>query len=219
MSGPTWTTISPGLIQIFTELALPDPANPQAPAWLAEWRDRARKAAPTGGPLKGLTLTLKITSVIGIGDDDRRFTYVAPAVPPALPTPWDDSLQEDIYGLRRVTLNLQANMSEVSDGSWAVGLLESIRTRLRRQRIIDALLALNVGIIRSLAAQDISSRAQQHTQSRASMDLLLTMVASDSDPVPTGWIQKLDISSLIQDVSGATLPVPPNFNHLRVTAP
>jgi hypothetical protein len=217
VSGPSWSTVSPGLISIFTALALPDPAVPQVPAWLAEWRDRARKATPTSGPLKGVTLTLKITSVIGIGDDDRRLIDVPTDAVPA--TAFNGELQETIYGLRRVTLNLQANMSEVSDGSWAVGLLESIRTRLRRQRVIDQLLALNVGIIRILAAQDLSFRQTQHTQSRASMDVLLTMVASDTDPVPTGWIQTLDISSRIQDVSGATLPVPPNFDHFRVTKP
>lgn len=213
MSGPDWSTVAPGLVSIFSALALPDPTVPQVPAWVVEWRDRSRKATPTGGPLKGVTLTLKITSVIGIGDDDRRVEYIAPAVPPDLPTPYDDELQETIYGLRRVTLNLQANMSEVSDGSWAVGLLESIRTRLRRRSVIDALLDLNVGIVRILAAQDISTRAQQHMQSRASMDVLLTMVASDMDPVPTGWVQSVEITSLLEDVDGTTLPVPPNYTN------
>lgn len=219
MSGPAWSTINPGLISLFTALALPDPNVPQVPAWLAEWRDRARKGAPTGGPLKGVTLTLKINNIGRVGRDEQRVVYFPPNVPPAAPTPWDDSLQESIYGLRRVTLNLQANMSEVSDGSWAAGLLESIATRLGRSTSIDTLLALNIGIISIGAVQDLSFRQTQHTQSRASLDVMLTMVASDIDPVPTGWIKTLDISSLIQDVSGATLPVPPNFNHLRVTAP
>lgn len=218
MSGPTWSTVNPGLIAVFTALALPDPAVPQIPTWLAEWRDRKRNATATGGPLKGVTLTLKITSVIGTGDDDRRVEYIAPAVSPNLPTPYDNQLQETIYGLRRVTLNLQADMSEVSDGFWAVGLLESIRTRLRRRSVIDQLLDLNVGIIRILAAQDISTRRQQHTQSRASMDLLLTMVASDMDPVPTGWVQSVEITSLLEDVSGTLLPVPPNYTEL-ITSP
>lgn len=211
MSGPDWSTISPGLIQLFSALALPNENAGQSPPWSAEWRDRARKATPTGGPMKGTTLTLKITSVQRIGEDDQRSVYVVPAVPPALPTPWDGSLQESIYGLRRVTLNLQASMSEVSDDSWALGLLERISTRLSRKTTVEALQSLNVAIIDIGTALDISFRQTQHMQSRASMDVILCMVTTDTDPVPTGWIQSVIIQSNLQEVNGVTLPVPPNY--------
>lgn len=215
MSGPCWSTVNPGLVALFTELAMPA-SGLQSPAWAAAWRDRPQKAAPVTGPLKGVTLTLRIASVVGIGDDDRRMVEVPTSDPPTI---FDGELQETIYGLRRVTLNLQCRSNESTDAQWAMSVLERIRTRIRRTRSIDALLALNVGFVRAMQALDISAKQDQHTQSRASMDLILTMVASDEDPIPTGWIQTLDISSRIQDVSGATLPVPPNFDHFTVTKP
>lgn len=200
MSGPNWTEVRPGLVEIFTALAQA-PSGTQPLGWLAEWRDMQRKATPNSGPLKGVTLTMKITAVVGIGsDDDVRYEQATPT----------SDLQETIYGLRRVTLRLETNASEVSDAQWALSILERIRTRLRRRRIVRELLQLNVGIISILAATDISSKSTQHTQSRAVMDLLLTMVASDRDPIPTGWIAGVTITSKLEDVDGQLLPTPPN---------
>lgn len=199
MSGPDWSTVNPQLVSIFGALASPDEGTVPGQNWTPEWKDRKVTAAPSSGILKGVKLYLKITSVIGIGDDDRRMVDNGSGV-----------LQETLYGLRRVTLNLQTTCLEVSDASWAISILERIRTRLRRRRIIDQLLALNVGIVRIMQAIDLSKSQDQKVQSRASMDVILTMTSSDSDPVPTGWFNTIEFTSHISDVSGVELPVPPN---------
>lgn len=199
MSGPNWSEVRPGLVAILTELAQ-SPQGVQPQGWAAEWRDGQRKATPNSGLLKGVTLTMRITSCIGIGDDDNRFEQATA----------DSDLQENIYGLRRVTLNLQCEATEISDSQWAMSVLERIRTRLRRQRIIDALLDLNVGIVRILATTDISAKRQQHTLSRANLDVILTLVSCDADPVTTGWISSVVITNELHDVDGTVLPPPPD---------
>lgn len=200
MSGPCWSEINPGLVELFTDLAQ-SPSGVQTPGWQAEWQDRARKGAPVSGPLHGVTLTMRITSVEGLGGgDDVRHEDAGAG-----------QLQESIYGLRRVTLNLQCESSQPSDNQWALSVLERIRTRMSRQRVVDRLLSLNVGVIDILAARDISSRVRQHTLSRASMDMLLTLVASDEDPVTIGWIRSVEITSELQDTDGDVMPQPPNY--------
>ena len=67
MSGPAWSTINPGLVSLFTALALPDPNTPQTPAWLAEWRDRARKATPTGDNTIWIAVSLNFDHAVECG--------------------------------------------------------------------------------------------------------------------------------------------------------
>jgi len=208
MSGIPWRDVNPWLVRILSALALPSSSDPQGPKWAAEWKDRPLAATPDRGPMKGVTLTMKITTVIGIGsDDDVRYEQDSPT----------SGLRETSYGLRRVTLRLEVNSSEVDDSQWALSILERIRTRLRRRRVIRSLLDLNVGIISILAAIDISAKASQRVQSRAVMDLLLTMVSSDEDPVTVGWIAGVEITSKLQDVDGQLLPTPPNYTDTITT--
>ncbi|HYQ47158.1 MAG TPA: hypothetical protein VER11_34545 [Polyangiaceae bacterium] len=205
-SGPCWSEIRPGLIELFTELAQ-NPRGIQAPEWKAEWQDGPRKAATNSGLLHGVTLTLRITTIVGVGSGDEiRYEEAG------------QDLQETIYGLRKVTLNLQCESSQPSDAQWPMSILERIRTRMSRGRVTDRLLDLNVGVIDILAARDISSKARAHTLSRANMDVLLTMVASDRDPVVTGVLAKVEITSLLEDTDGAVMPQPPNFT-TTVTTP
>jgi len=204
-SGPNWSDIRPGLVELFTELAQ-NPAGVQAPNWNAAWQDAGdQKAAPVTGPLRGIKLSMRITTVAGIGRDEIRYEAAG------------QDLQETIYGLRRVTLNLQCEATHISDNQWALSVLERIRTRMARRRVFRRLCDLNVGVIEILPARDISSRSRQHTLSRSSMDLLLTMVANDRDPVVTGVIATVVITSKLQDVDGQLLPTPPNYTDTITT--
>lgn len=207
MSGPDWATVNPQLVDILGSLASPDEGTVPGQNWSAEWKDRKVSAVASSGILKGVKLYLKITSVVGIGDDDNRLEQETP----------DGDLQETIYGLRRVTLNLQTTCTEVSDASWALSILERIRTRLRRQRTIDALLDLNVGIVRIMQAIDLSKTQDQKVQSRASMDVILTLVSCDTDPVTTGWISSVEITNELHDVDGTVLPPPPDTTTIITT--
>lgn len=207
MSGPCWSEIRPGLVALFTELAQ-NPVGLQAPEWSAEWQDGPRKAAPVTGPLKGVTLTMRITTIAAFGSGDES-RYEATD---------NGELQETIYGLRRVTLNLQCETTHIDDSQWAMAVLERIRTRMSRRRVFSQLTALNVGLIDILPARDVSVKSRQHTLSKASMDVILTLVASDQDPVTTGVIEKVEIQSLIHDTDGELLPVPPNYTE-NITTP
>lgn len=212
-SGPCWSEIRPGLVELFTELAQ-SPKGYQAPQWKAEWRDSGdRKATPVTGPIKGVTLTLRITTIAGVGDDDARLEDAG------------DDLQESIYGLRKVTLNLQCEAAHIDDSQWALSLLERIRTRMSRTRVVERLLDLNVGVIEILPARDVSAKSRQHTLSKANMDLLLTMVASDSDPVTTGvitevWITTVELKDVADDEDGnpVLLTSPPDVPTI-ITSP
>lgn len=207
MSGPTWTEARPGLVSLFTDLARSDEGSVQPGNWRPEWQDEPVTATAVDGQLKGVKLYLKITSCVGIGTDDTRYTQATPT----------SDLQETIFGLRRVTLRLETHVSRTSDSQWALSILEQIRTRLARRKVIATLNALNIGIISIGATNDISAKKDQHVQSRAVMDLTLTMVATDSDPIPTGWIQSVVIVSQIQDTSGVLLPTPPNYTQTITT--
>lgn len=206
MSGPTWTDVNPALISIFGAIASPDEGTVPGQNWSAEWRDRKVTAVATSGIFKGVKLYLKITSVAGVGDDDRRLDFTS-------------GIQETVYGLRRVTLNLQVTTQDSSDVSWGLAILERVRSRMRRRSVIDQLLALNIAIARIGTTTDISRKQDAHIQSRGNLDIVLTMVSSDADPVPTGWIAILEFSSAIQDVDGTTLPVPPNVTNVVITPP
>lgn len=197
-----WTTINPVLISLFTALAQPNEAVPVT-NWSAEWQDRATKATNT---TFRQMLYLRVTSVVAIAEDDRRLEYITD---PA--DPFYQQLKETIFGLRRVTLNVRCDVADNSDGVSATATLERIRTRLSRRRSIDTLLGVNVGIVGAETVRDISKTSDLRVRSIGSMDVVLTMTANDTDPVPTGWVETVIIQSGIQDTSGTTLPTPPNF--------
>ncbi|MBA3833611.1 MAG: hypothetical protein H0X34_17310 [Chthoniobacterales bacterium] len=68
-----WSTVNPVLIDLFTALALP--VDVPAMGWSAEWKER--NIAATNVSHRQM-LYLKVTTVVGIGEDDRRLVYVAP---------------------------------------------------------------------------------------------------------------------------------------------
>jgi NAD(P)-dependent dehydrogenase (short-subunit alcohol dehydrogenase family) len=191
-----WATINPALIRLFTALAQPNEAVPVT-NWSGEWQDRAVKATST---TFRQALYLRVATVVAIAEDDRRLEYITD------PTdPFYQQLRETIYGLRRVTLNVRCDVSDNLDGVSATATLERIRTRLSRRRSIDALLAVNVGIVSAETIRDISKTSELRVRSIGSMDVILTMVASDVDPVPTGWVQTIIIQSGVRDTDDSAL--------------
>lgn len=192
-----WSTVNPVLIQLFTALAQPNETVP-IPKWAAEWQDRPAKATNTSFQQ---ALYLRVTTVVAIAEDDRRLEYITD---PA--DPFFEQIKETIYGLRRVTLNVRCDVSENKDGVSATATLERIRTRLSRRRSIDTLLGVNVGIVSAETIRDISKTSELRMRSIGSMDLILTMVASDTDPVPTGWVQTIILQSDLHDTDGSALP-------------
>lgn len=186
-----WSTIKPALVTLFGKLAVTPIED--VPEFHAQWRNR-RDASEVVSPDYEQNLTLQITSCVGIGEDQRQYITEG------------EQLWEEITGLRRFTLNLRSEVSEYEDTEWALGTLERIRTSLKLRSSIDALLAVNVGIIRATDASDISRRSDGRVLSAGSMDVFLYTTAFVRGTDPIGWIERIKLTTHVKDPGGVELP-------------
>jgi hypothetical protein len=186
-----WSDINPVLKEICTECALD--ATRSAEGFTAEWKDGPRSFTST---TQKLSLLMKVTRVASVGEDETRSTTT---------TVGDvTTVTESQTGQRKVTLQLQAVVPEHTDEQWAMATLERIRMRLRRPRIIERLLDLDVSLIGIGDAIDSPFRDRGRVVSAATMEVFLGAVANEDDPIPSNWIQYLVISSRLSE--GTTLP-------------
>lgn len=188
-----WTDILPVLQAVFTSCALDK--TRQARGFTAEWHDGHRGFT---SPTQKLTLTMKVTRVSGLGEDETRYTEeTVDGVP---------TVTEGQTGQRTFRLQLQAIVPEHTDEQWAMATLERIRMRLRKPSNIETLLALDVSLIRIEDAIKSNFRASGRIVSAGTMDVVFGAVANEDDPIPAGWIQYLVISSHLRDLDGTELP-------------
>lgn len=206
-----WSEINPALVSLITSLAVESPE-----AWRAEWRDRPLKAVDQKQKLQ---LTLKVTNVSAFGDDEIRYESVSESSTDPADAAFLGGLRENLTGQRKFTLQLQALTLENTDQLNAVAVLERVRTRLRRQRSINALHAIDVAHIRSGNVIDIATVKEGRVVPRASLDLTLGACFNDSDTVPAGWFNRIELTSHLQDTDGTELPVPPNVTDLVIPTP
>lgn len=192
----SWTTVHAALLSLFSTLAVEPGADPALPEFRAEWMERHQDLIHVQ---EAFGLYLKITTVAGLGQDERRYGIDG-----------FGNRIEVLCGMRRVTLNVQAVVTEYTDELWAMAVLERVRTRLHRSSSHAALDAANCSLINVGGANDASSRFDDRILSIASFDVLLHMAVNDVDPVPAGYIAFLLLTSKVQDVSGEELPAPPN---------
>lgn len=174
-----WSAICPVLVQVFTSIAADQLAAP-APSWKAEWSDRHRDYVHPG---QELALYLKVTSCVTIGEDEDRY---------------DDDGNVTQTGLRRFVLNVQAEVTEDADSKSAIQTLERIRTRLRRQSVLDALLDVDVALVEVGTTQNVSSTFDKRVWSIGNLDVTFCAAVNDTDPVPVGWIERVVLSSNVQ---------------------
>jgi hypothetical protein len=192
-----WSTVAPALRALFSSLALNAPVTPE---FLARWTD---KSAELVHPEVGKELTLKVTSVVGIGEDERRYVEV------------DDDVQESIVGHRRFVIQVRVDSFDHSEDEsrWCWSMIERIRTRLRRRSSIDALLAVNVALVEVGSAIDASLTFDKRRVNAALMDVTMAAAFTDTDPVPVGWIEHVEFTTEFRIAAGEPpLPEPPNFS-------
>jgi hypothetical protein len=200
-----WSAIKPALITLFTDLALTqvaadeDDAN-KYPRWEAEWEGRKKAHI---SPQYHQALWLKVTSVIGVGVDETRYADIT--------TDDGPDLSATQSGLRRIILQVQSRCTEYEDdGSiWCMQTLERIRTRLRRPSSLAALDAVGCSLIKLERAIDVSFKSDQHIWSAGNLDVVLGCAVNDTDPVPAGWIERIELTSHFQN-NGVDIPSPPN---------
>lgn len=200
-----WSTIKPALVTLMSSLAVdqitPDEDDAQLhPPFEAEWAERRKTHVH---PEHSQALYLKVLSVASKGVDETRFENIEIEDVP--------DLQATQCGLRRFTLQVQSRCTEYEDNLWCMQTLERIRTRLRRLSSLAALRAVGCALIRIENAVDISFRSDQHIWSAGNLDVILACEVNDVDPIPVGFIERIELTSHWQN-NGVDISTPPNVS-------
>lgn len=204
-----WSEVAPVLVTLFSNLALDESASPE---FLAQWSEGKREFVH---PDVGKSLTLKVTSVVGIGDDEPRYENIT--VTPDEGDPYT-MLQETLVGHRRFVLQVKVESHEHApdETRWCWSMIERIRTRLLRTSSQQALQAVNVALIDTGAATDASFTFDKRRWNAAVMDVTLYAAFSDTDTVEMNWIERVELTSQISDPADNLLPTPPNVADMSV---
>jgi len=203
----SWNQIRPVLIDVFTKIA-PD-LNLGAVSFKATWREGQRGAIHD----KQLcAVLLKVTSVVGIGEDETRRDFVAADSTDPADQEYLGMLREVQTGQRKFNLQVEVHVPEQTDDSWAFNVTERIRTRIRRPSIIAQLSAVEVAFIRMTEAKKVTYKDNGRMISAAVLNVSFGTVANDIDPTPGGWIEFVELTGHLQDTSGVELPAPPNWD-------
>lgn len=184
-----WSAINPLLLDVFRDAARD--ATKDASNFAAEWSERPARFTD---PRQGFSLRLRVTSVSELAEDETRYEDVGGV------------LTATQTGQRKFTLQVQAIVPANLDDLWAIGVLERARTRLRRPSTIDALLELDVALIRIGPSVPVAFKDGGRQFSSGTLEVFFGCTASEDDPIPAGWIQYLVISSHLKDGAGELPP-------------
>jgi hypothetical protein len=196
-----WAEIRPALISLFSALA---PPAQETPPFGAEWNQAARKAV---SDKYRFALYLHILNVSGIGEDELRYER----------NETTGDVTEAVTGHRKIALRVEAHVLDESDEHSAFHVIERVRTRLRRSRSIEALDAVELSINAIGPALATSYKGSGRIVPRATMDIVLNAVANEDDPIPVGFIERVEWTSRIEDVDGVATS-PPNVTN-EITPP
>lgn len=157
-----WTTIRPALEALFETLS----------GLRAVWIDKRR---PYISPGDQAVVFLRVRTEEGIGVDDARAVDLGQAIP-------EPTLEEQINGLRRVSLDVRVESFRHDDDRFAFNAAGKIRSGLRFSSSLAALRAVGVALVRAGQAVDVSGIVQDdRTTSIAVLDLTLAVVACTAD--------------------------------------
>ncbi len=203
----SWKQIRPALIDVFTKIA-PD-LDLSADKFEATWREGQRGAIHD----KQLcAVMLKVTSVVGIGEDETRRDFVPEDSQDPADQEYLGMLREVQTGQRKFNLQVEVHVPAQTDDFWAFAVTERIRTRIRRPSIIRQLSAVEVAFIRMTEAVKTSYTDSGRVVSAAVLNVTFGTVANDIDTTAGGWIEFVELTGHLQDTSGVELPAPPNWN-------
>lgn len=199
MSASPWKAIRLGLIDVFTFCAADQITSPggihlpfETPAWSAEWKDRRITMIHPG---QGFALYLKINTITGRGWDDYAWEMLDTGlVAGEAPTGIFDSYEVS-SGLRRFTLQAQCWSLEETDDHNSSDIIERLRTRMYWQRNIDKLLEVNVDCSDILNSRDMTATIDRKRFSITALDFVFTACVVETDPIPTGYIEHVIITS------------------------
>lgn len=203
-----WSTVAPGLRSLFSQMASDTAYSPE---FRAMWGEGKREMVH---PQVGMSLSLKVTSVIGDGLDELRHENIT--VTPDEGDPYT-MLSERVVGHRRLTLQcrIESHFHDQDDdvqAGWCWTMTERLRTSIRRTRNREALQALNVSLVDIGPATDVSLTFDKRRLNAAVVDFFLQTSFDDADPIHLGWIERIELTAQTQDVDGQALPEPPNYS-------
>lgn len=199
-----WSTINPVLISLLTDIAvdqvqtLDPPDIAREPLWSAEWDGRKKTFVH---PKIKQSLFLEVTSCVGVGEDETRYEFDD--------DPDVNALAVTQTGNRRFVLQVRSEVFENTDSLWCMETLERIRTRLYRPSSIEALLDVEVALIRIEKSVKVPAQQDQRALSAGVMDIVFAAAVNDVDPVPVGWIERIQLTSDFKD-GAESLESPPN---------
>lgn len=193
-----WPQVKPELIALFSALAVP-PKGSQP--FQAQWRNRA--LVSTSDVYKA-DLFLRITSVVGIGNDDTRRRVLRDTGGNVT------SVEHSVTGPRRIIMRVEAHSTVDTDSESASNMLERIRTGLRVQSSTEALQSVKLSVTKIGAALDVPYVKNGHSVPRVAMDVTLVGVANYIDTIPGGWFEKIELTSHLRGENNVELPPPGN---------
>lgn len=193
-----WATLNPGLLALFSRLSVD-----RLPAgFKAEHADRPRSAIST---VHKKTLTMQVTSVVGIGRDEDRAEDV-PANATGLDRPWAGEIRRTTVGQRRMTVRLTCDAIDNTDTMWAWAAIERVRTRLSRQTTDAELKRLSASLARVGNGVEANFKKDGHIVSRVVLDVVFNVAVSDVEQEPIGWIAQAELTSHAVGDDGTELP-------------
>jgi hypothetical protein len=194
-----WATIRPALIDVFTFCAADQILSPgevsrpfETPLWAAEWKDRRVSFIHPG---QGHALYLKINTIVGRGWDDYAWTSLDTGLAAGLPATGLFDVFEVSSGYRRFTLQAQSWCLEDTEELTSSDIIERIRTRMYWERNIQSLLGANVSCDDILASRDMTATIDKKRFSITALDFVFTACVIETDPIPTGWIEHVILTS------------------------
>lgn len=194
----SWSEINPVLIKVLTDVA----ANPQKgkQGFTAEFYE---------GPLgfindrQDQALYLKVMALRGVG------------------TPYVNHVEgngiytEEVVSNVIFTLQVQAHVLERTDEHWSMATLMRVRNGLYFPSVRAQFSKVNMSVQDVLPAVKATAFFEGRSHNIANMDVMISTVMTSSDPVPMGWIQKIDLTSHVQ-LGADDLSTPPNVVDERI---
>lgn len=145
-----------------------------------EWLEQKR---PFTNPATGAIALLSFGPTIGVGRDEIRSEYDGD----------NDGAEftDTAVGVRRLPWRIRVDSYEQQDDLTAWTYLENARLRLRWPSVVDALIAANVALVETRDVQDLQVPEDEHVVSRASLDIILAGMFSETDPVANTYIASI----------------------------
>lgn len=189
-----WATIYPELRSLITDLS-----QASVSAIVSE------RKRPFVNPTDKFQIILRVTSLGDLAEDEYRYEEVS------------GDVHQQVYGQRKVVLQVRVEHYEDEDEGWSFTIAERIRTRLYRTASLVRLREINCSLIDNGPILNFSvPEADDHILGVAVFDFNFQAAFLDTDANPVGFIDKIELTSHVQGADGVELPVPPNVTELLI---